>query len=289
MSDQTPAPVVIKIPGFNALFFVRFIDRVLAFARQKLTASFYELCRVWLVRIGHYALLAGAVLGLFLATVMSVQQDSLHSLLAGLAWVCLILALQYTAVKFMAAGDALIASAPNQLESPAFLDCFALLNLVGGLVAFLWFTIVAGRLGDANWFWFGLSVTAFCVAMALVTLNPRLLNMTVSASATADEEALSILSFLTKAFLKIVPLCFGLWAVAGAVGLAIASIDILRNTGPDATLFFMGSTAASLVVGAAVLPLVAYVAFLLYYLTIAVIRAVLVIPAKLDALRSSQS
>jgi hypothetical protein len=285
MDTTTPGTTPAQPLAPIALFFVRFLDQVLAGVRARVTEERFDRATRTLVYFGHYALLAGAALGLALGIVLAVRDDSLRGLLAGIGWVCLILALQYTAVKFMSAGDALVASTPNRLGSPALLDCFALLNLVGAIVAVIWFAILAGRFSNANWLWLGVGTAGFCAGLLAVSVNPRCLNMTVAPNTTADEEALSVVTFLTKAFLKIVPFCFGFWAIAGTVGLAVASVDILRGEAPEASVFLARSTAAGLVFWAALLPLFGYLVFLAYYLSIAVLRAVLAVPRKLDELR----
>jgi hypothetical protein len=106
-----------------------------------------------------------------------------------------------------------------------------------------------------------------------------------------------LLSFFSKAGLKLVPLFFLLFAAAGDLALLAsftqsgqalaASIASVLQSSPiplplDLTAGFGGS---AVVMMAALIPMLGYFCFLVSYLAIDLVRAVLSVPAKLEALR----
>jgi hypothetical protein len=198
-----------------------------------------------------------------------------------------VLALQYTAAKFLPSGDQLLRATPTRLASQAFLDCYALLHLVGGLLVLIWFVVAAVRIEDLSFAWLGVALFALLEYLGCVALHPGLLNITVAEGAAAEEEAVGILAFLVKALLRVVPVCFGVWATVGAAALAVAVVNVLRDEYRESmTLFTLAGS--NWVVGPALLPFAAFVVFLLSYLAVALVRAVLSVPAKLDALRGTR-
>lgn len=130
----------------------------------------------------------------------------------------------------------------------------------------------------------------FC-AMAL---HPKLVNVDVG-EGTAGEEATGLLAFLLKSGLKMVPLFFLLLAVFGDLAILVSfsptgaafsnEISAGLQVVPIPMNLSGGFAGTAVVFGAALLPLVSYFVFLLLYLVIDLIRAVLCVPAKLDALK----
>jgi hypothetical protein len=110
-------------------------------------------------------------------------------------------------------------------------------------------------------------------------LNPSLLNINILPASTAGEEAIGVLTFVMKTLLRLVPIAFGVGVIVGDFQILAAIIRLLRN----AEFSIIGaSSSAWLVLGSAALPLIGYVLFVLNYLVLDVVRAILAIPAKLD-------
>ena len=104
-------------------------------------------------------------------------------------------------------------------------------------------------------------------------------NVTVSEKIAAGEEAIGILSFFVKAIVRIIPLLFGIGTIVGAIGVLLGLVPLLRvgNAG-------IGMTGLTMVILSACLPFASYVFFALYHLIIDILRAILVLPQKLDNL-----
>jgi hypothetical protein len=230
----------------------------------------------WAVLLGQYALLLAQALCLVIGLSAAIKLSSWEFLLTGVGAALLLLVLQYTAGRFLNAGDALIRSSASRVASVAFLDCLALLLVATGI-----YLLVQGIM-QKEWsaFFKGLGLFALCDALAYVALNPTMANTAISEGLTAGEEALGILSFGVKAIVAVVPAVFGVGAVIGAVALAISLVPLLKERGTPVDSF----EATILTVGCACLPLAAYVFFAFYHLGLDLMRAVLSIPGKLDAL-----
>jgi hypothetical protein len=127
--------------------------------------------------------------------------------------------------------------------------------------------------------------------------------LTVTAEATAGEEAIGILSFLVKLGVRAVPVVFGVGVLWGAALLVYAILLLtvpavggsgILNLGPGVLgreIFaalslspaqLAAATAAMLLGLAAACPLLAYLGFLVCHVGIELIRALLAIPEKLE-------
>ena len=135
---------------------------------------------------------------------------------------------------------------------------------------------------------------AFWGYVGAIAMHPELASMEAG-KGSAAEEAIGILGFFCKATLKVVPLFFGILAVVGAIVLlvsvfapnsnlayalssAVTFVPLSRTQGPG----FLGAGA---ILMASLLPMVAYLLFLLACLPLEIWRAILSVPGKLDALR----
>ncbi|MDB6094352.1 MAG: hypothetical protein JWM32_1914 [Verrucomicrobia bacterium] len=251
---------------------------------------------------GHFAVVAGAVFGLILA---AVQASRMHMasvfFFGGIGFVIAVAIAQFSAQRFMSAGARIIATTPNQLSSKSFLECVGLFALLFALGALL--------LGIAGSFQSNsmaplipaLLLTAYFVYFATAALHPEELNVNIAGEATAGEEAIAILAFFCKVGLKLAPLFFFLLAVAGAVLTLLAIFDIGQSaTGalmmavPFLAVLGQGmeggssiSPAPMLVLIACLVPVLTYFFFLIWYLFLDLMRAILAVPAKLDALKKS--
>ena len=235
---------------------------------------------------------------------------------AALAWTVGLAVLQYGDNRFFKSLEVLNRSTSGTLASAAVPDCLALLSMILGATALLAMAVTAVQIG---WFLLLLpAIVAFilCQYVAVLAVNRDSLNIIIDASARAGEEALGIVSFALKVGLRLVPVAFGAGVACGVVMLLAACVLLFvaggdenaaaaATSGDAAPVLFseMGMNAPEaaeaaaslsalvasewgtlLVVGSAALPLLAYLVFIFTHLAIAVIRAVLAVPGKLDAL-----
>ena len=257
------------------------VDAGLSGARRVLSRDLFEGGSRWLTRLGLFAIVVAAAAGL-IASLVQIKDGGIARLGVAVAWVVACGVLVYVAKRFLGAGETLIAGAPTKLASPAFLDCVALLTVLGGIVALLGGAYMAITVKALDQLLSGVVVFIVCEVIACIAMNPSMICVDVEAGASTGEEAIGVLSFFVKALVKMVPLVFGIATIGGAV---ILIVSIFQSFGEHvAGMPFRSYQGMQITFLAGLLPLAAYLVFLTYNLTIELMRAVLVVPAKLDRL-----
>jgi hypothetical protein len=244
---------------------------------------------------GHFAVLAGGALTLLYAIFAAIKYNSFGLFLTGLGIVAGIGIAQFTASRFLAAGEKAIGNTPSRMSSPAFLECTGLLVLLFAAATLVTGLVSAIQLGSLVPMMPAILVASTLTYFGALALHPRLVNVE-SGDGTAGEEAIGLLAFFAKSALKLVPLFFCLLAVGGCVaivasffqaGQALAAmIGSVTQLMPLPVNAPFGLAASMVVLVACLLPLATYFLFLMQYLFVDVLRAVLSVPGKLDALRT---
>lgn len=273
-----------KKKGFDYLFFVKLIEKILGSTRKLLTLKLLGFFNKWLTILGNYSLLIASVLALLIGIVGAIRLESFMFFLTALAFSIFVLVIQYIADKFSHAGEMLIKNNPTSLSSTAFLDSLGLLAMIGGIVALLVNLYFAIKSPSLNALLTGVGLFVFLEFVALIALNPELITVDVVKETTAGEEAIGILTFFIKKIMKLVPILFGLGVIIGTVMLLVSSFNLFSN---ERMLFAPAKIewSYSLIISSGLLPLLSYILFVLFYLVIDIIRAILSLPRKIDNLR----
>jgi len=249
-------------------------------------------------RYGHFAVLAGAVLGLILAAILATRMHSVALFATvGIGFVLAVAVAQFSAQRFMSAGTKIIASTPNRLSSKSFLECVGLFAILGGIGSLVSGLVASVQMDSLLPLIPSLLMLAYLLYFAMTALHPEELNVSISGEATAGEEAISLLSFFCKVGLKLAPLFFFLLGVTGAIFTLLAMFDVGQSAAqafltvvplPEtAGTLAQNSPGQLLVLIACLVPVLSYFLFLLSYLGLDLMRAVLAVPGKLDALKNS--
>ena len=266
------------------LMVVQLVEKIVEFFKGLLNTKLLAFCIKWLTLIGHFAILVAAVLGFLFALIFAIRTNQLDVFLYGFGWLILIFIAQYIARQFLPVGETLIKNNPTQLASKAFLDCFGLLVLIGGLISLIMGIINAIRIGSLEVFLSGLASFLLMAFLALVSFNPDDINIKIVKNNPAGQEAIGIVTFFIKGFMKLVPIFFGVFIVLGTIFLFIDFIGLFGSLMRLDRVWFSGYQNAQNILGAAFLPFAAYLIFVLAYLVIDVIKSILSIPEKLDKL-----
>lgn len=279
---------------FSGTLLADFVARLVQRAGTILSPALVERSLALARHFGQYAVLLGGALGLIAAMVAAIRTESLPLFLGGLGFVVVLAGAQFAAMRFLGASDALIESTPSRLSSTAFLECLGLLAVLGAVGALVGGVIVAIQASSFGLLIPALLMAIFWVFFGAIALHPHLASVEAG-SGSAGEEAIGILAFFLKAALKLVPLAFALLATVGALALFVGIVApssqfsfVLSSVTPPIPvpgLSGRGFGGASAVLGAALLPIAAYFAYLLSSLPLELWRAVLSLPGKLDALR----
>lgn len=262
-------------------FAVNLLEKLVEVCRGILTSKFLEFCIKWTTRIGHLGVIVAAFLGFIFTLIYAARNDRLSAFLTAIIWVLLVFVVQYTAKKFLNAGETLTQNNPTQLASQAFLDCFAFLALVGG-VAWLILSIIQAFNMGFEVFLIGLGIFVFLVLLALLAFNPKEVTIKIVKSNSAGQEAIGIATFFIKAFMRLVPIFFGVLVVIFTIMMFIAGLKLFGDKLQLDFAWDICQRWGKLIIYAILLPFISYIIFAFFYLCIDVIKAILSIPEKLE-------
>lgn len=236
-------------------------------------------------KIGHIALILSALLIFLFGVILAIRSSDAWAFITYLLVFPVLLIAQYVAVKFLDAGGRLIAKTPSSLSSRAVPECFALLALIAVIIALVGGLVGTIADGSAMPLGAGLGASLILLYMLGAALNASTLNIDVEGDASAGQEAIGILSFLLKLNLRLVPFVFGVGSALGTLGVLYTLVLIIRaNQFTLQLALFEASSVFMFVLAVAVSPFLIYLSFLIYYLLLDVLRAVLCVPGKLDRL-----
>ncbi len=259
-------------------------DLLLDSLRASLTPSFVESTTKMFRACGSYGLLASMLLAVVFTTIMAVKSSPGESLLWGANCLLLLAVLHYVAGRFCDALERLGDDLSAGLASSAVPDSVALASLIAGAAAIL--ASVVWTIATPFYPAILLGLLMFLVFgyLAAVALNPTMLGISINAKTRSSDEAIGVVAFLLKMLLRLAPVAFGGGVVYGAMLLAYACGQTF-SAGDSALKLAEGTAAVarnSLWV-AGVLPVAAYVLFLVCRLALDVCLALLNRPTKLDS------
>jgi hypothetical protein len=289
-----PAEPKVGIVEQVSTLLARFIDALLQGMRSVLTENLLRTMLTVFARGGYILVLVGAALGLIQSLVGGIRSGSFGGFVAalgsGIVVTGAVAVLQYVAFRFFTANETLVKNNPSRIGSAAFLDCLALVLLVGAFAAVV--GAVFGSIAAVSIVPLipGLLSAAVLLFGAGIALNPKLCNIEIR-EAGAGEEAIGVASFLGKASLVAQPLFFALLALGGTLAICVSFFNASAGETIAATLrsvplagALAGAGGAALLVIACLLPFFYYLGFLVLYLHLDLLRAILGIPRKLDRL-----
>lgn len=244
-------------------------------------------------RAGHYVIAAGLVLGIAYAVYVAVRNASAWVLVSSVVlFICLAVA-QFVARQFLAANEALFTV--TRMSTPALLDGLALLGLLAAGSSVVTAVVVWIRYGAWQTLAPAVLVALLWTAFAAIALHPETVRVEFGAS-SGGEQVVGLLAFLCKALLRLVPLGFFLVAALGTLGLLLSFFeyaDYVLSLIPHPKLPLPvdpsgpggGFGAIAALIFACLVPLFAHLLFILASLPLDLWRAILTVPAKLDALK----
>lgn len=288
-SPAAPAVAASAVPGAGPSSGRHLFDTLLDDFRPRFNARFVERVNKVFRACGSYGLFVAMFVVAAFTLIVAVKTDSLSSLLLGVVLIVVLAGLQYVAGKSCDAIEQLNRSTSGNLSSTMLPDCVAVLSKVVGAAALLGSVAAAIQTSAYVAILFGLAVFVVCAYLAIIAMNPAALNITIGPAAHAGDEALGVLAFLLKSLLRMVPAAFGAGVVYGVVMMGYACYQAMfpgaaagmRAAGLLAAEITAGIARTSLIWSAA-LPFAAFLLFLLYYLSIDLCRAILILPGKID-------
>ncbi|MEN8223312.1 MAG: hypothetical protein ABFR36_08650 [Acidobacteriota bacterium] len=263
---------------FNLI--VKFIDTM----RNVLSEKLFEFLKKWLLILGNCGFYIASILALLIGIIGAIRMESFEAFITGLAYALGFFILQYVAVRFASAGDKLIENNKTGLSSAAFLDSMGLLFMIGGALALLFNSYLAIKLGSFSPFLNGLGTFIVLELFALLALNPKTITLDVVPETSAGQEAIGIVTFFLKSFMKLVPIMFGVGIVVTTVLMFIHSFGLFKKGMGMSFAWTRVLGDFQMIAAVALLPLIAFILFVFVFLAIDVVRSILSIPSKLDKL-----
>ncbi len=223
----------------------------------------------YLTSTGLIGIHSATILGFILAILYGFKMEmALVGVGGAFAWVVLSVLGYYSAWKFLPIIDGLIESTPTYVRANSLFNVISLIFCLLGIISLAGGTFLAVTEKDTSIFWMGLFSFIGCEYVTALSLNPNLINVKISADCGPGEEFFGLATFFLKSLLKLTPSGFGSWIFFGNIYLLF-----LFNSG--GLEFMANATAALTFLSAAFLPLVSYITFLVYYVTVDVLLAIL--------------
>jgi hypothetical protein len=256
---------------------------VIAFIKRILHEGAVSAAIAAISRAGIYAMVLAAVSIVGAAVVGAIKFSEYQYLLFALFLVLSLSLIQYFATRFMDSGEKVISATPTRLGSDALPEALALVVFLLSLAS-LGLGVSSTIRTEAIWpLMTGAAIFLSGMLVVGISLNPSMLNIAVGQASSAGEEAIGLISFVYKSWLRAIPAIFGVLTVLGSLQLVWAFLKILVGENL-AGLALVASGTAMVFVGG-LFPVLGLLVFLWVYLLIDVISAVLSLPSKLDKLR----
>ncbi len=252
----------------------RVVAGFLELARAKLTSSFFLCGNGRGLTAGNVAIIIAAIIGFVVAAVNAGKAESFRLFLAASVLPLLLLVAQYAANRATGAGLRILAATRCSVRSKAVLDLFALASLVAGFAAFaagIAYTVDSeNHRGVLD----GLVALVISWHAAALCFAPGLTTTRVDHTVNAWKEAVGVLGFLGKSALRLAPVVFGYLTVLFTWHLFWAAKHIVQKDAPAGDILTSSSAMLATLIGLALLPFFAFLAFTLWYHLLAVVESV---------------
>ncbi len=271
------------------------VGAVLDWARRFLQPAFLDSSLAVSGRLGHIALLLGAAGSFAYIVYRSWQNGSWFDIIGGIITLAGLVCAQFAARHFFRANESLLK--PTLLARPVLLDGAALLALFSTVSLLLGTVVACIRFGMWQPLLPMFLTGALWVYLAIIALHPATVKVGFAPQGEG-EEVMGIIAWLMKTMLKLLPLFFCVWTVLGCVAIILSFFDlseyvfgVVNRYMPALPRSFRLPSDASgfqglvLLVAACLMVPAAHVMFLAVSLPLDLWRALLSVPARLDALR----
>ena len=250
----------------------KYIDMGIEFVRKHTYFNFIEIGESWIEKIGVWGLYFVFAAMIFL--ICMVNWKTIDYAFGNPLLVFLMAALAsffvgYVADKTLEYVKPTIKSAQTRLVNGAILDLLAIIVALGSVVAFFSLFYISIRAGLIMPFLSGLLILVGGAYLTAILLNPeKSLNVKISDSATPAQSFIALLSVFVKLFYRLVPVAFGVLMIIAV----LQGFDLLFAK--YVSEYTIEGFVSSLSIGA-LLPLIGYFLFLLYYFFIDYIASIL--------------
>lgn len=160
-----------------------------------------------------------------------------------------------------------------------------LLSVIAGCIAIALGAVRSIQGAGIRFVLFGAALFILLELFAIVAFNPETVSTETGGKHSAGQEAIGIIVLFIKGFMRLVPILFGIGIVAGLVLLAIDAFGIFGSEYRLLAGWRRALYTGRIIVVSGLVPFLSYVGFVVAYLAVDVVRAILAIPEKIEALR----
>ncbi|MFP6901946.1 MAG: DUF4339 domain-containing protein [Opitutales bacterium] len=256
--------------------YLKLIDSILRWSKNLFTLQWLEKMDGASRKIGLLASAGGALLMLVFGIITSIKMGEAEPALYHALVLPGVAIAQFIAIKFLGAGRNLIDKSPGQISSKAFLECFALLLGLAAIGVFSWGAYTSIKAGEFLPVLAGVGLAMVLLYGVGASLNHESVNVQLKKNTSIGEEAIGLFAFLVKFLMRLVPFVFGVTTGIAFIGMAYSLIRLIGAEGYEAAFYIQSNYQYfENMVWALLLPFTAYVVFLVYYLAIDLMRAIL--------------
>ena len=259
------------------------IDKSIIFFKKLLNDSFFRNSEKLCEAAATYATPASAVIGLLMALTFAVKTDSFSVFLMGFVWVVLLAILYYIGSRFLNSCKALIRNNRSEISNKEYLNILgliAILTLEAVVVGGAYMSIKFSAIDPIKWALVASIPILYGICMLL---NPTLITTYVTKNATAGEDALAIGVLFLKINTKLAGILFGSCVSIGSVLLAMTWFQLMGGNAYDLLdAGGRGLIGVYFVIGGLLAPFALYLGFIMSYLVIDILKAILTLNNQKD-------
>lgn len=263
------------------------LDHLLPMARGLLSESQFAAINQAVGVVGRYAQWFALGVVVVFNVLLGVKADSLQMIVIGMVAAIGLLVLQYWSQRTSSAIEQSITSTPVTLGSTAVVDGLAVSSLVAGAILPIWLVVTAVQAKDGivEMLIVAVGVLITLGYVAALALHPRLMNVQFEKTSSAGDEAIGVVGFVLRLVFRFVPMAYAVGMTFLPLALIKAMIGLFGDGVGGAAL--AGTLIQTWLFQVAALPLLAYLLYIFYSLTIDLVRATLAVPRKLDEVREA--
>jgi|GEM_PF-2006516 len=192
-----------------------------------------------------------------------------------------LIVLQYISKGFVLALDKVIKNSSVTFTTDAFPNAIGLLTIISAIGLFI---LALFCMNDSLAGGFGMIIGSLVIFILGCTyMTSGIINININENNSPGEDAIGLISYIINGIAIIWPFIYVGVAISGMIFLTTAVI----NSNNFVTIICLG-TGYTYLISAVLLPVYFYITYILYFLLIDILKAVLSIPRKLDALKEDK-
>lgn len=252
------------------------IDGLITFFKNLITEDFFLKSEEFLINLASLATPVAAATGALMGLIVAIKTDSFIAFMAGIAWIVLLVVGYYVGSKFLNSCKTLVQNNPTNISSKEYIDVIALISICSIIGVSLGGFIISIKMGSFEALkWTGIILVALIYSLCFA-LHPNLVSTTIGQPATAGRDAIAIIAYGYKSSIRLAGIVFGASVFFGTVYLLFGLIDVFKSEGFGVLMGGMTSIGGvvQILVGLSY-PFIAYLIFLLFYLSLDLMSAIL--------------